>query len=93
MNKLLEHFKQYVVNNEKRNALLLALLFIFIVSEDNSLYLVLKYAGIAALLISLGILNETYINKGKAGPIKWYASPILWLGIPAILGIIWVFSW
>lgn len=92
MNKLLQHFKQYVGNNEKRNALLLALLFIFIVFEDNSLYLALKYAGIAVLLVSLGILNEAYSNKGRSDPIKWYASPILWLGIPAILGIVWVFS-
>ena len=93
MEKVIAQFKVYWADNEKRNNVFILLIFAFLIIEDDSILLVLKYAAICFVIVVCDLISEKYLKLHKKGPMPWYSSPVLWIGVPAIVFMVYVFSW
>ncbi|MDT0584352.1 hypothetical protein [Brumicola blandensis] len=93
MDKLVAQFKEYWADKEKRNNILILLVLAFLFIEDEPVLLILKYAAIGFVAVLFDLLSEKYLKLHKKGPMPWYSTPILWVGVPALIFMVYVFSW
>ncbi len=93
MDKILAQFKEYLSDKGKLYNLLITLFIIFLLIEDSSIELLFKYVAIGFVIVSCDLLSTKYLKLDRKGPLPWYASPVLWVGVPAIVFMVYVFSW
>ncbi|MFQ3251493.1 MAG: hypothetical protein ACI9O6_003343 [Glaciecola sp.] len=93
LDKIRAQFKAYLSDKDKRNDLLITLFIIFLLVEDSSIELLFKYLVFGFVIVSCDLLSTKYLKLDRKGPLPWYASPVLWVGVPAIVFMVYVFSW
>jgi hypothetical protein len=93
VDKVIAQFKEYWADKQKRNSILILLLVAFLFIEDEPILLILKYVAIGFVVVLCDLISESYLKLHKKGPMPWYSTPVLWIGVPAIVFMVYVFSW